>query len=37
VERDYDAVLIDVAPSINLLQTCAMTYAVPGIPVGMDR
>jgi chromosome partitioning protein len=37
VERDYDAVLIDVAPSINLLQTCAMTYARSLlIPVSMD-
>jgi chromosome partitioning protein len=37
VERDYDAVLIDVAPSINLLQTCAMTYARHLlIPVSMD-
>jgi chromosome partitioning protein len=37
VETDYDAVLIDVAPSINLLQTCAMTYARQIlIPVSMD-
>ncbi len=37
VEGDYDAVLIDVAPSINLLQTCAMTYARRLlIPVSMD-
>jgi len=37
VETDYDAVLIDVAPSINLLQTCAMTYAKALlIPVSMD-
>jgi chromosome partitioning protein len=37
VESDYDAVLIDVAPSINLLQTCAMTYAKALlIPVSMD-
>ena len=37
VETDYDAVLIDVAPSINLLQTCAMTYArFLLIPVSMD-
>ena len=37
VETDYDAVLIDVAPSINLLQTCAMTYAkCLLIPVSMD-
>ena len=25
-ERNYDAVLIDVAPSISLFQTCAMVY-----------
>ena len=37
VESDYDTVLIDVAPSINLLQTCAMTYARHLlIPVSMD-
>lgn len=37
VETDYEAVLIDVAPSINLLQTCAMTYAKALlIPVSMD-
>jgi chromosome partitioning protein len=37
VETDYDVVLIDVAPSINLLQTCAMTYArYLLIPVSMD-
>ena len=37
VETDYDTVLIDVAPSINLLQTCAMTYArYLLIPVSMD-
>lgn len=37
VEREYDTVLIDVAPSINLLQTCAMTYArYLLIPVSMD-
>ena len=37
METDYDAVLIDVAPSINLLQTCAMTYARRLlIPVSMD-
>ena len=37
VEGAYDAVLIDVAPSINLLQTCAMIYAQQLlIPVAMD-
>jgi chromosome partitioning protein len=37
VETEYDAVLIDVAPSINLLQTCAMTYTRNLlIPVSMD-
>jgi chromosome partitioning protein len=37
LETDYDAILIDVAPSINLLQTCAMTYAKSLlIPVSMD-
>lgn len=37
VETDYDAVLIDVAPSINLLQTCAMVYGKSLlIPVSMD-
>jgi len=37
VETEYDTVLIDVAPSINLLQTCAMTYAKTLlIPVSMD-
>jgi chromosome partitioning protein len=36
-EHDYDVVLIDVAPSINLLQTCAMVYARQLlIPVAMD-
>ena len=33
----YDAVLIDVAPSISLLQTCAMLYAQHiSIPASMD-
>jgi chromosome partitioning protein len=37
VETGYDAVLIDVAPSINLLQTCAMVYGKSLlIPVSMD-
>ncbi|MBV9745330.1 MAG: ParA family protein [Acidobacteriia bacterium] len=36
-ERNYDAVVIDVSPSINLLQTCAMVYARNVvIPVNMD-
>ncbi len=37
VEQDYDVVLIDVSPSITLLQTCAMVYAEQVlIPIGMD-
>jgi chromosome partitioning protein len=37
VEHDYDVILIDVAPSINLLQTCAMIYTRQVlIPVAMD-
>lgn len=37
VDQDYDVVLIDVAPSITLLQTCAMIYAQQLlIPVSMD-
>jgi chromosome partitioning protein len=37
VDRGYDVVLIDVAPSISLLQTCAMLYARQLlIPVSMD-
>jgi chromosome partitioning protein len=37
VDRDYDVVLVDVAPSISLLQTCAMLYAQQlVIPVSMD-
>jgi chromosome partitioning protein len=36
-EAQYDAVVIDVSPSINLLQTCAMVYARNVvIPVNMD-
>jgi chromosome partitioning protein len=36
-ETSYDAVVIDVSPSINLLQTCAMVYARNVvIPVNMD-
>lgn len=36
-EVRYDAVIIDVSPSINLLQTCAMVYARNVlIPVNMD-
>lgn len=36
-EMNYDAVIIDVSPSINLLQTCAMVYARNVvIPVNMD-
>jgi len=37
VEKDYDVVLIDVSPSITLLQTCAMVYAERVlIPIAMD-
>lgn len=37
VEEPYDAVLIDVAPSINLVQTCSIMYAKHLlIPVAMD-
>ncbi len=37
VEKNYDVVLIDVSPSITLLQTCAMVYAERVlIPIGMD-
>jgi chromosome partitioning protein len=37
VEKAYDAILIDVAPSINLFQTCAMAYAQRVlIPLTMD-
>ncbi len=36
-DRPYDAVLIDVAPSISMLQTCLMIYAQRVvIPVAMD-
>jgi len=36
-EEAYQAVLIDVSPSINLVQTCAMMYAQSMlIPVAMD-
>jgi chromosome partitioning protein len=37
VEHTYDVVLVDVSPSINLLQTCALVYAEQIlIPVAMD-
>ena len=37
VEQSYDAIVFDVAPSISLLQTCAMTYAQRVlIPMDMD-
>jgi chromosome partitioning protein len=37
VEKKYDVVLIDVAPSISLFQTCAMVYTQQLlIPVDMD-
>lgn len=37
VDRDYDAVVIDVAPSLNLFQTCAMLYTKNVlIPVAME-
>jgi chromosome partitioning protein len=37
VEKQYSVVLIDVAPSINILQTCAMVYTKNVlIPVAMD-
>ncbi len=37
VESQYDAVLIDVAPSITLLQSCALMYAEQAvIPLTMD-
>jgi len=36
-DRDYDAVIIDVAPSLNLFQTCAMLYSKNVlIPVAME-
>jgi chromosome partitioning protein len=37
IEAQYDAIVFDVAPSISLLQTCAMLYAQKVlIPVDMD-
>lgn len=37
VEGRYDVILIDVSPSINLLQTCAMAYSEQIlVPVTMD-
>ncbi|MBZ5596194.1 MAG: ParA family protein [Acidobacteriia bacterium] len=37
VDREYDVVLIDVAPSISMLQNCALVYARHMlIPVAMD-
>ncbi|MDQ2840629.1 MAG: ParA family protein [Acidobacteriota bacterium] len=37
VEKQYDAVIIDVAPSITLLQSCALMYAQQAlIPLTMD-
>jgi chromosome partitioning protein len=37
VENQYDAVIIDVAPSITLLQSCALMYAEQAlIPLTMD-
>lgn len=37
VDEPYDVVIIDVAPSITLMQTCAMVYAQRVlIPVSMD-
>lgn len=37
VEHNYDAVLFDVAPSVTLLQTCALVYCGQAvIPVDMD-
>jgi chromosome partitioning protein len=36
-EKNYDAVIIDVAPSISLFQTCAMVYTQQVlVPVDMD-
>jgi chromosome partitioning protein len=36
-ENSYDAILFDVAPSVTLLQTCAMVYCEKAIiPVDMD-
>jgi chromosome partitioning protein len=37
VENGYDAIVFDVAPSVTLLQTCAMVYCGKSlIPVDMD-
>lgn len=37
VDKDYEAVVIDVAPSLNLFQTCAMLYTKNVlIPVAME-
>jgi chromosome partitioning protein len=37
VENGYDAIVFDVAPSVTLLQTCAMVYCGKAlIPVDMD-
>jgi chromosome partitioning protein len=37
VDKDYDVVLVDVAPSINMLQVCAMVYTQHIlVPVAMD-
>lgn len=37
VEQNYDAILFDVAPSISLLQTCAIMYCQQiFVPVAMD-
>lgn len=37
VEKDYDVIMIDVAPSITLLQSCAMMYTQQVvIPLTMD-
>ena len=37
IEKEYDAIVIDSAPSISILQTCAMFYAGNVlIPVDMD-
>jgi chromosome partitioning protein len=37
IDSNYDVVLIDVSPSITLLQTCAMVYAERVlIPIAMD-
>ncbi len=36
-ESDYDVILFDVAPSVTLLQTCAMVYCGQAVvPVDMD-